>query len=200
MAPRCWLVNSSMPRASTASGATTPPTVFAKRAGKQRERSQSKHGTTCDNEFHGISPSVVCGPCDFRNKSDSREPFVAENQPPTGSNPATRLGNRPVPMLPGERSVKREPKEVAENGQSFSDPKSAFGQSVVRREGGGIGPRPVEQSGLYRGSRLNWRRLPCRLRFNTRSNASVSCNTAGTDYCNEAWYPRTTLRDHRSVR
>src|SRR3984893_19587220 len=121
-----------MPRASTASGATTPPTVFAKRAGKQRERSQSKHGTTCDNEFHGISPSVVCGPCDFRNKSDSREPFVAENQPPTGSNPATRLGNRPVPMLPGERSVKREPRKRA----MFFRPQVPVGRSVVRRQAG----------------------------------------------------------------
>jgi hypothetical protein len=37
----------------------------------------------------------------------------------------------------------------------FFRPQVSVGQSVVRWEAGGIGPRPVEQSGLHRSFRLN---------------------------------------------
>jgi hypothetical protein len=61
------------------------------------------------------------------------------------------------------------------------------GLSHQRRTGGTIGP-PQEFSAKREGD------CPCRIRFNTRSNASGSCSTAGNDCYNEPWRPRTTQR------
>ena len=55
------------------------------------------------------------------------------------------------------------------------------------RTGGTIGP-PQEFSAKREGD------CPCQIRFNTRSNASGSCSTAGNDCYNEPWRPRTTQR------
>jgi hypothetical protein len=41
----------------------------------------------------------------------------------------------------------------------FFRPQVSVGQSVVRWEAGGIGPRPVEQSGLHRSFRLNGKEI-----------------------------------------